>query len=139
MGLNIRYMIVPVLFFLYLPAFSQAPYQKIYSQTDLDMPAEMPLNNAEFTKFISTNIFPVLEAEVKANPGKIISKLRMQFTISEKGEIMLIEFPGLEAGSETHRKLAETFMKMGTWKPGIKEKRNVCSEFSYSIDCIKWQ
>ncbi|HYG53400.1 MAG TPA: hypothetical protein VD905_21030 [Flavobacteriales bacterium] len=133
-----KILMLPLFVFLSPTAFSQNPCEKIYSPSEVDMLAEMPLNFKQFGEFTESKIIPVLSTEKERN-GNLAASLRILFTISDLGNIISVEFPGLEASAETHRELANAFMQMGTWKPATVKEKTVCSEFSYKIGCIKWQ
>ena len=69
----------------------------------------------------------------------IIPSLNMLFTISNQGDIIKVEFPELKSSKKLQENLAKEFIALGKCKPATIKGNAVCSEFGYTIGCIKWQ
>lgn len=134
MHIQLKYLVCSVFLLVFVDINAQTTCEKVYTSSEVDLPAEMPLSSPDFVKFVNKEIAPILSKN-----ETLVPKLIVLFTISDEAEITTVEFPTLEAKQQIHKDLANAFRKMGKWKPALIKEKKVCSEFTYPISCFKWQ
>ena len=131
--------IITILFSLIvLTSFGQTA---MFCDTIYDHP-EIPARYTNDIKalyvYSNKKLTPILSDCIKKE-GEMITRLQIKLTIDKTGKVSAVDFPKLQASKSCQEILRSEILTMTGWIAGQSDGKNVCSNFYWPINCLKWE
>lgn len=103
-----------------------------------ETPANYPNDMKGLMNYNNEKLIPIISDCIKQD-GEIIASFHAVLTIDKAGKVIDVKFQNLKASAACKAKLRLELLAMEGWIPAQLNGKNVCSDYYFSIGCLKWQ
>lgn len=92
----------------------------------------------DLMEYFRSDLQPILSNCYKRD-SSLITNMILQLTIGKTGRVIDLEFKKIHASEKCKKELREKILTMSGWAPAKHQGLPVCSKFSWSIACLRWE